>query len=444
MNKFYWLFRLFSFSRICVTTLRYIIYRKAVIEPSDLILLHKSETSFYNAVNKNLPISIKVNNSVKKIGFLGQLSQSMLLNKQFWDYPTPENTELYLYELSAEGYATNPKLKKLNHSLFKGFYHKSWYNRIYKDTFDYKLIASKINSDELDFLIISIETLGRFTYGELLNLIITDTKIITVNPGNYPYFHPKIYAQGQIQLPPCWTIKNKKLIHTSDYIIDDYIFLDRFFFYDRRELKIERNLNNDFKNVLFIHSRLSKVNSHKFLRVVQKLLQDDSNRMFYLMGINDQNALSTISNFFKKTSVNKQFKYLGEYRMNFNENGELENTNWELTKQYLKTSALYLNPFPKGSGSSRMEAFISGLPVIDLEIDYMDPSKKHIKEYILAPLIKKHGTAYSEDEYYELASKTINNENYRKLIVEEQYKIAEEFFYESYFWEKIETLLNEK
>lgn len=440
MTKFYWLFKLFSFSSLCVTTLRYIIYRKAVIEPSDLILLHKSETSFYKATNKNLPISIKVNNSVKKIGFLGQLSQSMILNKQFWDYPTPEKTELYLYELTAEGYATNPKLKKLNHSLFEGFYHKSWYNRIYKDTFDYKLLASKINSDELDILIITIETLGRFTYGELINLIITDTKIVTINPGNFPYFHPKIYAQGQIQLPPCWKVYNKQLIHTSNYVIDGNIYLDRFFLYDRRELKIERNLNGTFKNIIFVHSRLSKVNSDKFLKIIEKLLNDDPKRMFYLIGVNDQNALNPILNFFKKTKVNKQFKYLGEYRMNFNENGEIKNKNWELTKHYLKTSAVFLNPFPKGSGSSRMEAFISGLPVIDLEIDFMNPSEKNKKEYVLAPLIKNNGTAYSENEYYDLATKAIINKTYRKLIIEEQYKIAEEFFYESYFWEKIESI----
>lgn len=444
MNKFLFLYKFFSFSNFLNHTIRYFIYRKAVLEPADLILLHKSETAYHKIAGKNKSIKKKINNPVKRIGFLGQLSQSMLLNKNFWSYPIPKDVKIYLYELSAEGYPTDPRLTKYNHEIYEGFWHESKYDRVYKDTFDYNKIASKINADLLDVLIITIETLGRFTYGELLNLIVTDTKIIVTNPGNYPYFHPKIHSQGQIQLPPCWMIKNQKLIHSSNYVISDYKFLERFFFYDRRDLNlIDGKINYNYENIIFIHGRLSLVADASFLNTVEKLLLDDPKRKLFLMGINDQNSLKYISDFFKKSKAKNQYKYLGAFYMKFNENGKLNHKNWDLTKQYLKSSALFLNPFPRGAGSARMEAFISGLPVIDLEIDYMNPKEKSKKEYILKPLIKKYGTAYSEDEYYNLALKAINDIDFRESIIKEQYAIAKEFFYESFFWEKIKTVLYE-
>ena len=428
-------------SSFLANTLRYFFYRKAVIEPGDLKLLYESENAFHLAVKKNKPIAKIVNNKRKRIGFLGQLSQSMLLNKDFWSFPVPQNVDLYLYELNAEGYPTNPKLKKLNHHLFEAFWHKSKFDRVYSDTFDYKKIAKKINEDEIDLLIVTIETIGRFTYAKLFDEIITSTKIIVTNPGNYFYVHPKIYGQGQIQLPPCWTINSHVLKNSDGYSISEYQFFPKFFFYDRRDIVIEKNTKYTFNNTIFIHGRLSLVADKRFLNVIKKLLLDDTTRKLYLMGINDLNSLSFIEGFFSKANLKSQFEYLGHFYMNFSENGKIENKNWDVTKKLLKTSGVFLNPFPKGAGSARMEAFLSGLPVIDLEIDFMDPKQKSKKEYILEPLIKKYGSAFSEEEYYILATKCLEDENYREKIIKEQYKLVDEFFDESFFWEKIMKML---
>lgn len=442
MKKYVLIYKIaFFLSSFLVNSLRYFFYRKAVIEPSNLKLLYESEKAFHLAVKKNKPITKIVDNKRKRIGFLGQLSQSMLLNKDFWDFPIPENIDLYLYELNAKGYPINPKLKKFNHNLFEAFWHKSKFDRVYTDTFDYKKIARKINEDEIDLLIVTIETIGRFTYAKLFDEVITSTKIIVTNPGNYFYVHPKIYGQGQIQLPPCWTINNHVLKNSDGYSISDYKFFPKFFFYDRRDVLIEKNTTDSFNNTIFIHGRLSLVANKRFLKVIEKLLIDDTKRKLYLMGINDLNSLSFIEGFFSKANLKSQFEYLGHFYMNFSENGKIENKNWEITKKLLKTSGVFLNPFPKGAGSARMEAFLSGLPVIDLEIDFMDPKQKSNKEYILEPLIKKYGTAFSEEEYYSLATKCLKDKNYRKKIIKEQYEFVDEFFDESFFWEKIIKML---
>ena len=445
MKKYLLLYKIsLLFSNYLADTFRYLLYRKAVLEPADLILLHKSESAFHKAQNKNKPITIKVKNKIKKIGFLGQLSQSMSLNKDFFEYPKPNDVDLFLYELTASGYSTNSSLLKFNHNLYDAFWHESKYDRVYRDSFNYNSIASKINEDELDLLIIFIETIGRFTYGKLLNEIITSTKIIVINPGNYFQVHPKIFGQGQIQLPPCWEIINGELRSCYNYLINDYIFFPRFFFYDRIDIVIEDLGNPNFENFLFCSGRLSKIASEEYLCVVEKLLKDDSSRKFFFMGINDQDDLKFILSFFDSSSVKNQVEYLGHFFMNFNGNGKIENENWSRTKTLYKSAGVYLNPFPRGSGSSRMEAFASGLPVIDLEIDFMCPKQRHKKEYILEPLIKKNGTAYSNEDYYFLANKVLTDMNYRDELIKEQLELSKEFFEEKYFWNKIMKIIKEK
>lgn len=444
LNQFQVIYRILHFfGSFFSYTFRYLIYRKAVLEPADLVLLHKSETAYQSIIKSNKEIKINVHNKTKRIGFLGQLSQSMLLNKDFWDNALPKNIEVYIYELNADGYATNPKLRKFNYYKFKAFWHKTILSKIYKNTFNYKKVARQINQDNLDMLIVTVESIGRFTYGKLFDEIITSTRIVVTNPGNYFQIHPKIFGQGQIQLPPCWEIKDNVLFNYDGYKVDEYRFYPKFFFFDKRDIRIDYNVNNSFDEIFFIHGRLSLVNDTVFLDAVKKILEKEKSRKLYLMGIDDLNSLSKIESYMRKNNLIDQFKYLGHYFMNFSSDGIIEHNNWRITKELLKNSGAFLNPFPRGAGSARIEAFLSGLPVIDLEIDYMNPEYKKNKEYILKPLIKKYGTAYSVEEYISLAIKSLENLNYRKKIIKEQYKIVKEFCDEKVLWEKIFTIQDE-
>lgn len=418
-------------------------WRKAVLEPADLVLLHKSETAYHKAVNKNKKVKVKVNNKIKRIGFLGQLSQSMLFNKDFWEFNLSKDIHIYVYELQAEGYSTNKNIMRFNYAKYEAYWYKKILDKVYKDAFNFNLISQKINNDKVDLLIVSIESIGKFTYGRLFDQIITSTRIIVCNPGNYPYFHPKIYGQGQLQLPPCWDINDNILFNNKNYKIDSYKFYPRFSFYDRRDLKLTGNINYNYENTIFIHGRLSKLVNEEYLSIIKELLIDDKTRRFLFIGINDNNALEPIIKFFNKYNLSNQIEYLGNFYMKFNENGKIEHKKWELTKKLLFNSGVFLNPFPRGSGSARMEAFLSGLPVIDFEIDYMDSTQKSKKEYILKSITKFHGTAFSKKEYLELSKKVFVDKKLRENIVKEQYKIAKEFFHEEYFWDKIFKILEE-
>lgn len=445
MNVLIWIYKITDFlSNFFSHTIRYLIYRSAVIEPSNLKLLYRSESAYSKVKKTNKKITHFVNNKTKRVGFLGQLSQSMLLNKDFWSHPIPEGIDIYLYELNAEGYAINKSLKKFNHSIFKAYWHKTKWERVYKDTFDYKTIASKINQDELDMLVVSIETIGRFTYGKLFDEIITSTKIVVTNPGNYFYYHPKVYGQGQIQLPPCWDIKDNVLYNNEGFEINDFKFFPNLFHYDKRDIIFDGAININFDQNIFIHGRLSLLNDISFLKTLKKILLRNDKCKCLIMGINDHNSLKQIQKYFKKNNLINRLEYLGCFYMNFSDNGIIEHENWNKTKRLLKSSGVFLNPFPKGAGSARMEAFLSGLPVIDLEIDFMNPKNKRLKEYVLKPLIKKNGTAFNEEDYIHQATKALNDFEFRKKIIDEQYDIANDFFKEERFWNKLKTILNEK
>lgn len=436
-------FLAFKLSRKFSYLLRFYFYRSSVLEPENLILLESSQRSYIETSKENIySENILNHNECIRLGFLGCLSNSLLFNNNFWKVLIDcKSFDFYMYELLAENYTSDVILSNFNHKIFEGYYYKKKLDRVFKDGFDYMKLANLINEDKLDFLMISIETIGRFTYSKLLNNIKTNTKIIAINAGNVFYSHPKIFIQAQIQLPPCWKVENNKLLHSSGKTIDNYIFIKDLFFYDKRDIVVKKNIKEIFENIIFVHGRLSKLYQIDYLEIISTLLINNKDLKFIFMGYDDQNVLSKLYDYFTKNKLIDRIEYSGSYSQAKNKDGIITDENWKKCKFYLENAALYLNPFPKGSGSSRIESFASGLPVIDYEIDFMDCSKRSEKAYILEPLIKKFGTGYTKEEYLNLAQKTLNDIQYRKNIINEQYKIVNDFCDEYVFWNKIENTI---
>ncbi|RZV17744.1 hypothetical protein [Aliarcobacter butzleri] len=235
MNKIFFdimFFLAFKLSKKFAYLLRFYFYRLSVLEPENLILLENSQRSYIETSKENVYLeNISNDNKIVRLGFLGSLSNSLVFNNNFWKLLINHKSfDFYMYELLAENYTSDVILSNFNHKIFEGYYYKKKLDRVFKDGFDYMKLANLINEDKLDFLIISIETIGRFTYSKLLNNIKTNTKIISISAGNVFYSHPKIFIQAQIQLPPCWKVENNKLLHSSGKTIDNYIFIKDLFF----------------------------------------------------------------------------------------------------------------------------------------------------------------------------------------------------------------------
>ena len=420
--------------------LRYIIYRHCVLNDSKLILLNKSEITYGRVVKSNKKITIYPKNKIKRIGFLGSLSNSLLFSDDFWKSAPNDECDIFVYEFLAKGYSSNKRLSNFTHKIFVGHYFKSKKDRVFKDTFDYKSVAKQINENQLDLLVVSIETLGRFTYSRLFDEIITQTTIICINGGNYPYFHPKVKYQGQIQLPPFWKIIDQVLYSPKDIKIDQYLFVENLFMYDRRDIEVDYSFRSSFEEIIFVHGNLAKIMNVEYLTIVSALLEANENRKFLFMGFKNKVLLNRINHFFEVKGQLNKIKYLGAYSQKKDVNGKIKDKNWEICKYYLKNSAVFLNSFPKTSGSARIEAFASGLPVIDLVTKH---KLKHtpINEYVIRSTFKKEGTAYSLEEYLILAKKVFDNQSFRRRIIEEQYIIYDSVCNEKLFWERLMKLI---
>lgn len=422
--------------------LRYIIYRYCVIKDSKLILLNKSEITYGRVLKSNKRITIYPENKVKRIGFLGSLSNSLIFSDDFWKTAPKDECDIFLYEFLAEGYTSNKRLSNFAHKIFVGHYFKSKKDRVFKDTFDYKSVSKQINENQLNVLVVSIETLGRFTYSKLFDEITTQTTVICINGGNYPYFHPKVTYQGQIQLPPFWKIINQVLYSPKKQKIDQYLFIENLFVYDRRDIEVDYSVRSSFEEIIFVHGNLVKITNVEYLTIISALLEDNENRKFLFMGFENKILLDKISHFFEEKGQLDQIEYLGAYSQKKDDNGKIMSKNWKTCKSYLKKSAVFLNSFPKTSGSARIEAFASGIPVIDL-VTENKLKNTPVNEYVISSTYKKEGTAYSLVEYLALARKVFVNQSFRQRIIEEQYVICDAVCNEKLFWDRVMKLTPE-
>lgn len=419
--------------------IRLYFYRRSVLKIPNLFLLKNSELGFLRA-EKSIRSgrNLEYKNEKKRLGIIGSLSNSQLFSSTFWDNFPETGIDLFLYEFLPNGFSSNLSLKKFKYRVFRATYFSKVFDKVFKDGFDYNLVSKSINDDKIDFLFVSIETLGKFTYGKLFNLINQSTKIMVMNPGSFPYFHPKISIQSQGQLYPLWKVVDSKLYFHDGRKIDDYKFVDDVFSYDKRDLKIDYQVREKHNNFIFVHGNLRKLLNPEFLDIVSKILKNDRDRKFVFMGFESPKNLKKIKMFFKKNKLSSQVEYLGNFRQKKDENGMINDPNWKLCKKLLKKSAVFLNPFPMGAGSSRMEAFASGIPVIDLIVDDNNLKETYKnRDYVYRKIDKKQGSSCSKKEYYELAEEVFKNKKLRKNIIHEQYKIVSEYMDEKVFWHKI-------
>lgn len=413
-------------------------YRKAVLEPSNLILLNEIESFCHSILSLNKPKLKKLKNSKPKIGIFGTLSNSMMFNHEFLNNLPRKEFDIYLFNLKSN-LSKSEKLDFLNLFEVKAFEYKKKIHRVFGDFFDFEYAANKINSLNLDLLFVSIEKNGKLTYNRLFDNIITDTIIIVANPGNYPFIHPKISIQSQVQLPPNWNLKNGVMRNTNGYEINKYKFIDHLFLYDDRNIKLLNKIKKD-KKYIFIHGRLSKINTRDFLETIGHILIN-TKLDFKFMGFNDMNSLNQILYFFKKNNLIDRVFYLGDFSQKKDKNGNfIDIKSWERCKESLFGSSIFLNPFPKGSGSSRIEAFLAGIPVVDyITKNNKDPNSPI---YVIKSSEKKLGTASNKIEYYKIALKILNDPVYSNLLINEQFEIAKKLTSREVFWSDLKKFIS--
>ena len=421
--------------------LRYLFYRLFALDSKDRLEYYDiSENAFIDATEKEMT-KIKYNVNTKKIMIIGAFyhSNSFSLNLMLQSSFLLDKYDITMCESILDENNCQEIIEKTGFNYRKLYVnrYKNIIDKIFKDTFDYIELANYIKINDIDFIIMANDHTQRFTANKFLSLLSTKSLIFTF--GNLFLAHPKAKLQSKVQLPKSYSIKNNKLIsYKSNYSFFNYTFFPDLFFYDPRDIDIDYKIRERKKNIIFTHGRLSLIEQFEFLNAVSEILKKDKKRTFYFMGIDDTgSSLTNIMNFFKDKQLENRIKYLGYFSFSKENSTTITDKNWDKCKMFLKKSSIYLNTFPMGMGSSRMEAFMLGLPVVDLE----DPILQHAK---LESVSKILATAKNIDDYISIADSIFKDKDLSKQIVLEQYKIIEKFCDGILFWKKVDNVIENK
>lgn len=421
--------------------LRYLFYRLFALDSKDRLEYYDiSENAFIDVTEKEMT-KIEYNVNTKKIMIIGAFyhSNSFSLNLMLQSSFLLDKYDITMCESILDENNCQEVIEKIGFNYRKLYVnrYKNIVDKIFKDTFDYIELANYIKINHIDFVIMANDHTQRFTANKFLSLLSTKSLIFTF--GNLFLAHPKAKLQSKIQLPKSYSIKNNKLIsYKNNYSFLNYIFFPDLFFYDPRDIDIDYKIRERKQNIFFTHGRLSLIGQFEFLNTVSEILKKDKKRTFYFMGIDDTStSLTNIINFFKDKELENRIKYLGYFSFSKENSITITDKNWDKCKMFLKKSSIYLNTFPMGMGSSRMEAFMLGIPVVDLE----DPILQYAK---LESVSKELATAKNTIEYINIANEILKNKEFSREVSLEQYNIVKNFSDGVEFWKKVDKIIENK
>lgn len=440
----YWV--LFGINKNLAFLIKHFFFRKSVMDPANLDLLYLSETAYWNVRRKFFPKEFAPQKTIQreenkklKIGFVGIFhSQNTNILESDFFLSFPDHAELYVYELEYNGANSEEKLSEV--SEYRKFHldqPEGIKERIFADTFDYHDMAAKINNDELDIVLIGFFVRARYnTLIKLIELLETP-QIVPISFGSHFIVDDKCKEQSMVQLPACYKIENK-VLHSSlsGSVFNGYRFLNDLILYDDRGIGFAHERIEKETGLMFIHSRLTKLASFPYLNMIARLLKKDQRRRFYFMGLDENNSLQTILDFFESVDLDEQIEYVGSFASKDDRIG------WEKCKTLLKQSVLFPESFPRHQGSGKFEAFGCGAPVVSLLEDYFDCKNQDKITGKLEVGYTKAGVAKNLEEYEMLCEKALDNKEFREELIKEQYQEYDSLCDPKVFWQKIFQLYN--
>lgn len=417
------------------------LYKLYLIDKLRIKIYKKIISSNFLINKKKLTLS---KSKKMKVGFLYMITGAASFESSIFKY-VPENIDLFLYDLKFEN-TSDKTLQKYNYRSYNIKRNKNLVskikNNIFLDPYDWEKISLDINKDDLDIIFISPPPIGSFTHHKILEMIQTPF-ILNVSAGDVPTFNNNINVHGHIQLPPSYKFINKKLYSfCKSKVIYDGPF-ETIFFYAKRDIDKSDFLDiQERKKIIFSHNRLSKLQNPEWLKMICEILLKHTDMNFVFMG-HEKECLDPIIDFFKSKGVFHKVKYLGEFsQMNLSKDGKLVDKNWQLAKKYLRESIFMIAPFPAKGGSTRIEAYLMGLPVITLEENYYQ-CKNDFKTVVNMPdLLVDEAVGYNKDDIINIVESVLNGDKFLfNNIVQKQLEVAQQFTNEKLFWDNILNII---
>lgn len=216
--------------------------------------------------------------------------------------------------------------------------------------------------------------------------------------------------------------------------------------YDRRGIDpATRRRRSEREPLMVFHGALYKANSPPYLDVLFGLMHEDPSLDFVLMGHDwdgerPGGALAPILERARRAGLEGRVHYEGEFLAVRDEtSGEIRDDGWSRLLEHLDRARLAPNPWPVGGAASRVEAYLSGVPVPHLGVR-TDPASWGRPQHgggEIPALVVESTTAWTPEAYAALARRMLYDDAFAERVVADQLEVAERVTDRAAYWQLI-------
>lgn len=283
--------------------------------------------------------------------------------------------------------------------------------------------VESINLDNLDVLLIT-------PYKDAFQYLdhVSTPAIVQVSSGKNFIHHERVAVAMMSEFPPSWLARESSAFCT---ITRSYLSLGKIYradyIFDSRGIEAPVDLDMTSREpIIFCHGSSFKFGARGFLNAAIQLLREFPDYSLHLMSRDPWNVVAKIRQTFVSEGMAERFHYDGEFDSTRNEAGEVADPRWEICRHSLARAALALDAWPHTGGSTRFEAYLSGLPMVHMAVPE-NPGLGGTVSYASSHvpcLSASLGRAYDPSQYLTIARRILSDESYWTELAKDQLAIA--------------------
>jgi hypothetical protein len=183
---------------------------------------------------------------------------------------------------------------------------------------------------------------------------------------------------------------------------------------------------SDREPLIVCHGSLYKFAAPGFRDVLMQILVRNAVARIVVMGKDDGGSLEAIRAAAASAGVADRVEYLGFFSAVRGDDGELPDPGWQKLVDHLQRARLAPDAFPLGGGSSRFEAYATGVPSVHLAVRFDEDAwgRPQPGTCEIPSLIASRGTARTVDEYLALCDRVLSDGVYADALADQQLALA--------------------
>lgn len=369
----------------------------------------------------------------RRVGIVGALSLASAFPPQLFA-AAPDSFDLVFFDIPWAGELAATYLGEQGEYSAHLLRVESWRS-------DLERTAAAISRADLDLLLVLDES--RLAY-DLLDHV--DCRcIVDIALGAGMLYHPNVSFHIHAEREADYFVSEHRMFcgTTRRPLCDDLVF-PGWICYDRRGIDPDHRRPWSERDPLIVfHGALYKANSAPYLDAVYALMRDDTDLEFILMGHDAEGdrpgrALEEIVGRAERAGVNDRVHYDGEFRpFRDDRAGEILDPGWRRLRDHLGRARLAPNPWPVGGAGSRVEAYLSGVPVPHLGVR-TDPASWGRPQHgggEIPVLVTESTTVWTPDQYLDLSRRLLYDEGLAERVVLEQLEVASRVTDRAAYWQ---------